>query len=387
MILAARQYHEIRGAQRKVDPQIIAKLQDAARAQGWAALLLLSPENVAYAAGFVVPSQPLMRWRHAVCIVPVDGQPSMVVVDMETSTVRDHLPSIEVSSYGEFTDDPMQVLGSALSKLGLDKARLGIELDYLTAADAQRLRNGLPAAHWEPCDAVVAKARMIKTPAEIETLRQLSHLTDATIHAALTSVRGGMTEMDIAGLLTRGIFERGADSFKLMIVASGERSGYPNVGPTDRVLREGDLIRSEIFGVRSGYHAGVCRTAVVGEPADEPRRLWSILIECRDLVLEQIRPGASAAHIYRLFAERFARTGRPPISFVGHGIGVFLHEEPYIGSYGDETLEAGMVLGIEPLVYAPGMGLQNKDMVLVTEDGCSLLSDVTPAEELLRVPI
>ena len=82
-----------------MDVQIVEKLRQAARGQDWAALLLVSPENVAYATGFVVPSQPLMRWRHAVCIVPLEGEPSMVVVDMETTTVRDHLPSIEVTTY------------------------------------------------------------------------------------------------------------------------------------------------------------------------------------------------------------------------------------------------------------------------------------------------
>ena len=369
-----------------MDRQIVEKLRQVSRRQGWAALLLVSPENVAYATGFVVPSQPLMRWRHAVCIVPLEGEPSMVVVDMETTTVRDHLPSIEVTTYNEFTDDPMQALAAALKARGLETARLGLELDYLPAAHASRLEVCLPRARFEACDRSLAEARMVKTPGEMERLRQLSRLTDATIHEALTSVRAGMSEMDIAGRLTRGIFERGADSFKLMIVASGERSGYPNVGPTERVLRAGDLIRTEIFGLQAGYHAGVCRTAMVGEPADEPRRIWQVLIECRDLVLERIRPGASTAAIYHRFCDAFARTGFPPISFVGHGIGVFLHEEPYIGRYGDARLEAGMVLGIEPLVYAPGLGLQNKDMVLVTDDGCELLSNVTPADELLKVP-
>jgi Xaa-Pro aminopeptidase len=261
-----------------------------------------------------------------------------------------------------------------------------MELEYLPAADFARLQSLLPGVRWAACDRPVAEARMVKAPAEIQRLRALSRLTDATIYDALTSIRAGMTEMDIAGRLTRGIFERGADTFKLLIVASGERSGYPNVGPTERVLVAGDLIRTEIFGVQAGYHAGVCRTAVVGEPSDEQRRIWSILIRCRDLVLGEIRPGASAAHIYRQFSDYFAEVGFPPISFVGHGIGVHLHEEPYIGRYADATLRAGMVLGIEPLLYAPGMGLQNKDMVLVTEHGCELLSDVTPADELIRVP-
>jgi Xaa-Pro dipeptidase len=370
-----------------MDEVILERLRTVAQAHDWQALVLVSPENLAYATGFVVPSQPLMRWRHAMLILPAVGEPSMVVVDMETSTVRDHLPTLEMRTYGEFTDDPMQVLSSVLDDAGLGSGNLGIELDYLPAGDFERLRGYLPNVRWEACERAVADARIRKTPREIDLLRDLSRITDATIYDALTSIRAGMTEMDIAARLTRGIFERGAHTFKLMIVASGERSGYPNVGPTDRVLRAGDLVRCEIFGVRFGYHAAVCRTAVVGEPAEEHERIWSILMRCRDLVLGQIQPGASAAHVYRVFSEYFAEVGFPPISFVGHGIGVHLHEDPYLGKYGDCRLEPGMVLGVEPLLYSPGMGLQSKDMVLVTDSGCEVLSDVTPGNGLIRVPL
>lgn len=369
-----------------VDQLINDRLRNAARKNDWEALVLLSPENFAYATGYVVPSHPLMRWRHAAFVLPVTGDPAMVVVDMEARTVADRFPNAIVASYNEFTEDPMDLLASTLKELGLASAAIGVELGYLAAVDAERLRSRLPDAGLRPCDGVVADARIIKTPDEIDKLRGLSRLTDATILDALGAVEAGMTEMDIAARLTEGIFTRGADTFKLMIVASGERSGYPNVGPTSRTLRRGDLIRTEIFGMSDGYHAGVCRTAVVGEPSEDQKRVWSVLIDARDEILELIRPGASSAGIYARFIERFDRAGLPAISFVGHGIGVFLHEEPYIGKYDDRRLEEGMVLGIEPLVYAPGKGMQNKDMVLVTSDGSELLSNVTPADELIVVP-
>ena len=102
--------------------------------------------------------------------------------------------------------------------------------------------------------------------------------------------------------------------------------------------------------------------------------------------MDLIRPGIRCKHVYERFLEKFGELGFEPISFVGHGIGLFLHEEPYLGRHSDAVLEEGMVLGIEPLVYIPGrMGLQNKDMVAVTKDGCELLSDRTPTDELLRV--
>src|SRR5262249_10134810 len=155
-----------------------------------------------------------------------------------------------------------------------------------------------------------------------------------------------------------------------------------------RVLKEGDLIRMEIFGILAGYHAGVCRTAVVGSPSREQAKIWRNLIECKYLVLDLIKPGARCRKIYEAFLKRLSEIGFAPITFVGHGIGLFLHEEPYLGRYGDRVLAPGMVVGIEPLVYIPGrMGLQNKDMVAVTERASELLSDATPTDQLIEVPL
>ena len=109
--------------------------------------------------------------------------------------------------------------------------------------------------------------------------------------------------------------------------------------------------------------------------------------ECKQLVLEMIRPGASSREIYEAFIRHLGRLNLPAIKFVGHGIGLHLHEEPYLGMYSDVPLEAGMVLGIEPLVYdtGQGFGMQNKDMVLVTQDGAELLSDVTNTDTLITI--
>jgi Xaa-Pro dipeptidase len=136
----------------------------------------------------------------------------------------------------------------------------------------------------------------------------------------------------------------------------------------------------------NGYHAGVCRTAVVGSPTQEQEKIWKNLIECKYLVMDLIKPGAGCKEIYLRFLGRFGELGFEPISFVGHGIGLFLHEEPYLGRYGDRSLEEGMVMAIEPLVYIPGrMGMQNKDMLVVTKNGCELLSDATLSDELIQV--
>lgn len=368
-----------------MDPVMLERQRNALKSEGWDALISLSPENFAYTTGFPVPSQSLMRWRHAIAVV-TDANLDLVVVDMEETTVRDHVPGARIRGWNEFTGDPMQLLGDLLEDLGLANGTVGVELDYLPAADYDRLRKRLPRCRLVADQDVLARLRQVKTTGEIALLRRLSALTDRAIYEALGIAKPGVTELELAARLTQGLFTGGAEYFKLMIIASGERSQYPNVGPTARALKPGDLIRMEVFGIQRGYHAGVCRTAVVGRETEEQARIWATLDACKKIVLDGLRPGASAAELYRRFLAKFGELGLAPISFVGHGIGLHLHEEPYLGKYGDARLEAGMVLGIEPLVYIPGrFGLQNKMMVLVGEDGADLLSNVTPDDTILRV--
>jgi len=369
-----------------MNPEIIAKQKQAMQDKGLDALISLSPENVTYTTGIVVPSQSLMRWRHAIAVVAADGKVSMVVIDMEESTVRAHGGVGELCVYREFVDDPMETLSGLLTGLKLTRAKMGIEMEYIPGRDLATLKRKLPQADFVEADGIFHELRQVKTRDEIALLRGLSKITDKAICDALKHARAGMTEMDLAGRLVSGLFTGGAEQFKLMIVASGERSQFPNVGPSQRVIQKGDIIRMEIFGVKNGYHAGVCRTAVVGSPTAEQDKIWANLIECKQLVMSLVKPDASGREVYENFLKKFSALGFEPISFVGHGIGLFPHEEPYLGRYANQTLEEGMVLAIEPLVFIPGrMGMQNKDMIAVTKDGCELLSDYTPTDRLIRV--
>jgi Xaa-Pro aminopeptidase len=351
------------------------------------AIVSCSPENFAYVTGFMSPTQPLMRWRHAMATVTADGKVALAVVDMEASTVRAKAgENADIAMWGEFRFDAMAVLADVLKRHGLAAARIGMELDYLPAADFADLVRLLPQAHFVPAQALLARLRQLKTPQEIDILRKLSRIADRAITEAYAAVAAGATEMDLAAALTRGVCALGAEYFKLMIVATGERSVFPNVGPTTRVLKHGDVCRVEIFPIIDGYHAGVCRTAAVGTAPPEAERIWANLTACKYMLLDAIKPGASSRAIYDLYLKETDKLKLPRISFIGHGIGLHLHEDPYLGP-GDQPLEAGMVLGIEPLIYETGFGfgMQNKDMVLVTEHGCELLSDCADTDKLIIV--
>jgi Xaa-Pro aminopeptidase len=112
-----------------MNPEIIERQKKAMVAEGMDALIAISPENVTYTTGLVVPSQSLMRWRHAICIVIADGRVTMLVIDMEETTVRSRGGIEDIRVYREFTDDPMDKLCEALTDLKLERATLGMEMD------------------------------------------------------------------------------------------------------------------------------------------------------------------------------------------------------------------------------------------------------------------
>jgi Xaa-Pro dipeptidase len=363
------------------------RVGDALRSAGLDALVCLSPENVAYTAGFVVPSQPLMRWRHAATVLTADGRQAMVCVDMEETTVRGARPGLEVRVWAEFGGSAMAALAALITELGLAGGRLGVECGYLPVRDHAELIRLLPRTTLVAADDLLSRCRQLKTEPEIELLTRLSRISDRAIKTSCESVAAGSSEMDLAAALTRSVYALGAQQFKLMIVATGERSELPNVGPSQRLLRDGDVCRIEIFSVIDGYHAGVCRTAIVGDAPPHADRVYQNLADCKKILLDTIRPGVQASEVYQSFRAKFDELGMKPIAFAGHGIGVDLHEAPYLKADASDRLEPGMVLGVEPLVYQTGhgFGMQIKDMVAVTADGCRLLSDVTSTDVPLRI--
>src|SRR4030095_3090341 len=107
-----------------------ARLRRRVATEGLDGIVAVSPENVTYVSGFVVPSQSLMRWRHAICIVTADGRIAMVAIDMEDNTAKPHAAIGDLRVYREFTEDPMDKLAEALKDLNLDGAKLGIEKGF-----------------------------------------------------------------------------------------------------------------------------------------------------------------------------------------------------------------------------------------------------------------
>ena len=204
------------------------------RDAGLDAMVSISPENFAYVTGFLSPTQPLMRWRHAMALVDRRRARSRsVVVDMEASTIRAKSPpGTEIAVWREFKFDAMAVLADLLRKQGLAEAEIGIEMDYLPAGDFAALRELLPKAQFAPAQALLARLRADQDAGgDRDPAPAVAHRRQGDHRRLSCGARRRSSEMDLAAALTRGVYEQGAEYFKLMIVATGERSVFPECRP------------------------------------------------------------------------------------------------------------------------------------------------------------
>src|SRR6516225_2045724 len=165
--------------------EVIARQAATLKQIGLDAIVSISPENFAYVTGFLSPTQPLMRWRHAMALVTANGKVALAGVDMEATTIRAKAgEGIEIAVWREFAFEAMAVLADLLKRHGLGTARIGLELDYLPAADFAALGALLPQAEFIPAQALLARLRQIKTLQEVDTLRRLSRIADRAIASA-----------------------------------------------------------------------------------------------------------------------------------------------------------------------------------------------------------
>lgn len=364
--------------------EIRERQRRAMRRLGLDGMAIIAPENVCWTVGTMIPSQKTVRHRHAVVLVPAEGDPEIIVVNIEEGFARANADVSRISAYNEFTESPMQMLAAAARRLRMRS--LGIEAEYLNHTDYGRLEQALAGGtRLVPVDETIRDLRMVKTAGEIERLRRAAKIAEAAAHEGLSVWWPGMSELDLGRRLADAFATHGGGALSMLSVTSGERTPMLNAPASPREIARGDVVRIDVIGSTDNYVCDVARTAVAGEPRGEQAAAWQKLVDCRNAALEMIRPGAGAQRIFRAYIEKMDAWGLPTLNFLGHGLGLTLHEEPYLNRYKDTTLEAGMVLAVEPLVTFPNLGMQLEDTVVVTAGGCEVATDGFDTRELWRM--
>lgn len=338
-----------------------------------------------YDLRYLIGSRAETFERLAALVLPASGEPTLVVPRLELATFKE---SADALGLGVRTwvdgDDPYRLVSAAL---GGGPVTTGVS-DSMPALHLLPLAAALDVLPVLATDAL-RELRMIKEETEIDALRRAGSAIDR-VHARIPELLvPGRTEADVAADIAEAIVAEGHSEVAFVIVGSGPHGADPHHRFSDRTLQAGDIVVVDIGGtMEPGYHSDCTRTYSIGEPEPVVAQHYSVLQRAQRAAFEAVRPGVTAAQVDAAARCVLAEAGLADyfVHRTGHGIGLCVHEEPYLVAGNDVALAAGMTFSIEPGIYFPGRwGARIEDIVVVTEDGA--LSVNQRPHELTVVPV
>ncbi len=268
-------------------------------------------------------------------------------------------------------------VAAAAQRLGVE-ARLGFQGASLSYQEYRRLR-GRHRGRLKDVGGRVSRLRMVKDAAEIGVMRRAGALTDQALDAVVSRGLVGRREADVAWDLRAEYHRLGADGEAFpAIVAAGAHGAQAHAIPGERVIAPGELVVIDTGARLDGYCSDITRTFAAGEPADELRRVYDVVLAAQLAGLAAVRNGAHGRGDVDAAARAVIGAAGYGENFghgTGHGVGLDVHEAPGLGRTRGDPLAAGMVCTVEPGIYIEGLaGVRIEDTVLVTESGCERLT-------------
>lgn len=249
---------------------------------------------------------------------------------------------------------------------------IGFESNHLTFQEYSEI-NG----NKVPTQNLVEQIRLIKSKDEIENLRKASQISDKALENTLSSIKLGVMEIEIVAELEYQLKKCGADnlSFETMVL-SGKRTSLLHGKPSQKRIEKGDLILFDFGALNNGYHADISRSFVLGPANDQQRKIYDCINNAGKLAINSIKEGVEGKEIAKMVRKQI------PSEYleyyypgIGHGVGLDIHENPFIKDDASFTFQSGMVITMEPGIYIPEWGgLRIEDTLLVTKDGCEPLN-------------
>lgn len=279
----------------------------------------------------------------------------------------------------EWADEagPAEALGAALAAVGASRPGL-VALDECMRADFALLVLGaLPAGtrHAFTIDTLGA-LRMRKDAGEIAILKRNAAIADGAVRAAFAAIRPGMTENQLADVVRAHFAAEGAVP-EFWIVGAGANGAFPHHHTGDSVIRAGDAVVIDIGGRVGGYPSDITRMAVVGDPPEGFGQIHNVVDKAVRAAIAAARPGVPARTVDEAARKVIADAGYGEyfVHRTGHGLGIDIHEPPYITATSDLILQEGMVFSIEPGIYLPGrFGVRLEEIVVLRAEGAEVLS-------------
>lgn len=374
----------------------LTKVQAELAAQELDAALIVQTADLYYLTGTA---------QQAHLLLPVEGEP-LLLVRRDPLRARAESPLPNVHSIASLRE-----VAESAARLGLPaSSRLGLELDVLPLNHYRRYEQLFPQAELLDCSPVLREVRSVKSPWEIERLRQAGRQSEAGFAIAAQAIRPGISESEVASLIVAALLKAGHPGLLRMrglnqemllahvyagpdagaasyadspLTGLGRTPAVPQ-GASDRPIQRGEAVVIDIGGALDGYAVDQTRTFSLGPLPSDLREAHQACRDIKDELRAAAVPGARAGDLYALAANRAADLGYADsfmgavpnqVSFVGHGIGLEIDELPVLGRGLDRPLAAGNVIAVEPKILLAGRGAVGvEDTCLVTPSGLEPLT-------------
>jgi len=235
---------------------------------------------------------------------------------------------------------------------------------------------------------ILETLRVVKDESEIEKLRKAAKLADEVMGETIDSIHPGMTERDIKKKIEELFMQKGADGLSFEpIIASGHNSSMPHYCEDSRVIQEKDIIILDLGCKYKGYCSDISRTVFVGGITDEEKKIYDIILRANKAGEETAKQGVKAENVDKASRDVIKSEGYGEyfLNRTGHGIGISVHEAPYIKAGNKQILERGMAFSIEPGIYIPNkFGMRIEDIVVIGVDGPEVLNNFTKEIILIK---
>jgi Xaa-Pro aminopeptidase len=330
------------------------------------------------------------RVRAKMAAVPLEDGPLTVLMRLaEVPEVSDHSLAEDVRGWGgREPEDPVEAFAAIMRNKGYLNRRVGLEVPdfYMHPYSYLRIKDLLGEALVQDSSLLVHDLKLVKSPAELAYIRQASAIADAAMETAETTISEGASEMEVAGEVYHTLLSLGGDVPASPInFVTGERTCYAHGAPSPRRIRPGDFMHIEYGAAVKRYCTTIGRHFCLGEPTPRMRELHQVVREACDACIAEVRAGVPAVTPHLAAKKVIADAGLDRYRLHTTGYGIAPGYPPSWGEYihffadSSYTLEAGMVLSVEPpvMIHEEKLGARLIDDVLVTETGAEILSSFT----------
>ncbi len=320
--------------------------------------------NVRYLTGFTGSNGALWLGADGAALFLTDGR--------YKDQAADQVPDVEHEITRELS-------GQAAARM--QSGRWALETHTLSVDQQAALTEAAPATSYVSIGRAVERLREVKDETELDSLRQACAVSTQALDELISKRLLGRTEREIARDLENRMYALGAEAIAFdTILASGPNSAIPHHSPTDRVVEEGDLLKMD-FGARvDGYHADCTRTFVVGSAADWQKEIYEAVQQAQQAGLDDLTEGAEVATSLASVRAKLTESGWLDrfTTGLGHGVGLEIHEDPFIAQSHTGKLVSRTAMTMEPGIYLPGRGgVRIEDTVVVTSGAPEVLTTMT----------